>query len=1277
MSLRDPLLERHREWLGFVRPTGLLVAPLVLVERQVALELKASEAEPWRERLEALLDEEGVAPEPLAVLREVLEWPEDALPPPPSELDCYLPALEVHLRADRAIPAGPDEPKGFLGLVVVEREDAAIDRPQPNAPDGWHASPHARFERLLRETGLPLGILLMPRRLRLLYVPRGETSAFADFPFAPMREPAGRPILAAMRALLAHPRVRAGSPERRLLALLRESRERQAAVSETLGRQVQEALAILLEGFVAAARRADAVSGVKILARTPLLYEALVTVMMRLVFLLYAEERDLVPSGPVYEQGYSLRGLFARLEDESARFPEAMEDRFGAWAQLLVLFRLVHGGGAGGEGTDAIRFVARRGTLFDPERFPLLEGRAAPFAGRIPSVSDAHVHRVLEKLLVLDGERLSYRTLDVEEIGSVYQKIMGLAVEVTTGPTLAIRPPSGRDVAVHLDLEALLAEPPGQRGKRFKEITGHDLPAAAQKAATVEALEAGLGRLVRRSLTPRPLPAGIPVLQPTDERRRTGSHYTPRALTEPVVRETLRPVLDRLGPDATPEAILDLAVLDPAMGSGAFLVEACRQLAERLVEAWKRHGTTPAIPPDETELLHAKRLVATRCLYGVDKNPLTVELAKLSLWLETLAAEHELTFLDHALRCGDSLVGLLLPQLEGVDFDPARAERHRADLLGRIVRERLAGLVGERRKVEELAEQLGETALSDLLRRGEGQVADLVRLADAIVAAFFAHEKPKERERALAAIRQLLEGPVGTNWHERLDVGGAAGLRPFHWPLVFPEVFTRPNPGFDAIVGNPPFSGKNGIVAGNPPRYPDWLRVAHEGAHGNADLCAHFFRRAFVLLREGGTFGLLATNTIAQGDTRATGLRWIRGQGGEIYRAIRRYRWPGEAAVVVAIVHVHKGPFAGPRELDGRPVERITAFLFDRGGDEDPRRLAANSGLSFIGSYVLGMGFTFDDTDKKGVANPTALMRELIAEDPKNAERIFPYIGGEEVNTDPEHRPHRWVINFEDMSEAEARQWPDLFRIVEERVKPGRIQLPPKNAWNKAVSQRWWQFGAWRKELREATIGLPRVLVISRVSHHTAFAFLPSGLVYSEQLVVFALPECAAFATLQSRAHEVWARFFASSLEDRLRYTPSDCFETFPLPEGCRSDPALEEAGRACYEHRAALMKQRREGLTTTYNRFHDPSERDPAIEELRRLHAEMDRAVLRAYGWDDLAEAAEPDFLGEDDPDFAYQGRLFWPAEFRYEVLGRLLDLNAERAAAEKRAGLAKEKRR
>ena len=526
-------------------------------------------------------------------------------------------------------------------------------------------------------------------------------------------------------------------------------------------------------------------------------------------------------------------------------------------------------------------------------------------------------------------------------------------------------------------------------------------------------------------------------------------------------------------------------------------------------------------------------------------------------------------------------------------------------------------------------------------------------------------------------------------------------LTPFHWEVQFPEVFERENPGFDAIVGNPPFAGKNTVAASSVAHYSDWLKEAHPESHGNSDLVAHFFRRAFTLVREGGTFGLIATNTIAQGDTRATGLRWICTHGGAIYNATRRYRWPGQAAVIVSVVHVHRGPWAGTRLLDGAETPEITAFLCHSGGHDDPARLAANAGKSFQGSIVLGMGFTFDDTDKKGVATPQAAMRRLVAENPRNREVIFPYLGGEEVNTSPTHAHHRNVINFLDWplerrdigelwAEADeerrcelrrrpvvpidypdpvAADWPDLLEIVEERVKPERLAQK-----DKVGQRRWWQFLRPRPELRAAIAGLERVLATNcgATPHHT-FAFLPSRTVFANTLALLTFETDSAFCVLQSRPHEVWARFFGSSMKDDLRYTPSDCFETFPLPEHWEKCSDLHAAGREYYEFRAALMTRTDEGLTRLYNRFHDPDEHAPEIVALRDLHAGMDRAVLGAYGWSNIPikYVFLPDYaINEEERGRRKRPHRYrWPDEIRDEVLARLLALNAERAEAERAA--------
>jgi hypothetical protein len=323
------------------------------------------------------------------------------------------------------------------------------------------------------------------------------------------------------------------------------------------------------------------------------------------------------------------------------------------------------------------------------------------------------------------------------------------------------------------------------------------------------------------------------------------------------------------------------------------------------------------------------------------------------------------------------------------------------------------------------------------------------------------------------------------------------------------------------------------------------------------------------------------------------------------------------------------------------------------------------------------MGFTFDDADTTGVATSVAEMRRLIEINPRNKEAIFPYIGGEDVNTSPTHAPRRHAINFGESSEQECRaRWPELMAIVEAKVKPERL----KNN-REAYRRYWWQYAEKRGDLRRAISGLERVLVIARVSNAFAFTFLPAGTVANEKIVVFPTDRVSGFCALQSRVHELWGRFFNSSLKDDMQYTPSICFETFPFPENWENHPALEAVGQRYYDCRAALMLKRDEGLTKTYNRFHDPCERDPDTLKLRALHADMDRAVLAAYGWTDIKTDCEflldyeidEDEWGDKKKPYRYR----WPDEVRDEVLARLLELNAERGKKEARSGAAAEKRR
>ena len=1306
-----PATDPNLEWLGHLQPTGLVMAPSVLARHGLVPEeqLRAD-----GEAVRAHIAEDGPAlPDPWPFFADILGWePEQVAGAPggpavPDSLSVLLPEVDTVLSPTWAVRDAESE--GFQALLRIEAPGTEPDA--RGALAGWEATPHQRMERLLREASIPTGLLLTDGHLRLIHAPRGETSGWLAFPLRDLASVGGRPMLGALKLLLGRARLFTDGTERRLPALLRASREAQAEVSAKLATQVLGALHDLLRGLHAAeperVRRLAA-------QRPEHLYEGLLAVLLRLIFLLYAEDRALIPSrgdGParaLYQDGYGVRALHAKLLADRARHPDTMDERRGAWSRLLSLFRLVHGG----DGTGWIR--GRGGKLFDPAAFPFLEGRdAAADRPAPPPVTDGCVLRVLDGLLVLDGEVLSYRTLDVEQIGSVYETVMGFTVEAMSGPALAIKAGKNNRTPVFLDLAALAAKRGKDREKHLKEEADRgQLPARVAAALAGARDAAELAEALRPIVDERgspngPAPPGTPLLQPTDERRRTGSHYTPRTLTEPIVRHALEPAFDRIGPGATPEEVLALKLCDPAMGSGAFLVEGCRQLAARLVAAWARHpGTRPPIAADEDEDLLARRLVAQRCLSGVDRSPMAADVARLSLWLATLARDHEFTFLDHALKSGDSLVGLSRDGIGALAWGDAR----QSSSMSRFVRGRVDEAVKARAEIRDAPDDVARAVQEARHRALEGKMADLRALGDAVLACFFGHDRPRAREAARVALAAM-DGTDASWAMARREAAklahGPHPVRPFHWEVEFPEVFAGKDGGFDAIVGNPPFAGKNTLIRGHRAHYLDWLQTLHEGAHGNADLVAHFFRRAFALLRPGGCLGLIATNTVGQGDTRESGLRAVIAAGGAIIRATRRLPWPGEAAVVVSVVHVLKGA-ERPPVLDGRRVRRISAYLVEGELDASPARLAANAGKSFVGMFLLGLGFTFDDeAARKGKATPLSEKERLVAKDPRNAERIFPYLGGEEVNTDPEHAHHRWCIDFNDfplrrekmtrrereeevevlwaaMPEHErarcrrtgimprdykgpvAADWPDLLEIVERFVKPERLRQSIEGA-----KRFWWRFEKPRPALRDAVAVLEKVLVAPRVTPHLSFALLPVGRVYNEKTIVITDKRPACFGLLQSRASEVWTRFFTSTMKDDLNYAPSDCFETFPFPE--RLDTAaLTTAAEAYRAHRAELMACTRLGLTKTYNRFHDPRQRDPGIQRLRDLHAALDDAVLRAYGWDDLADRAAPEFLSEEtETDHRYQGRLFWPAPFRDEVLARLLALNAARAEEERLLGL------
>ena len=1362
----NPELNAHQEWLGYLQPVGLVVAPAAMVDAGWVVTRSGSDwigrQDRYRQALEPLgspdgdgADGDGLGDESSVgeafdgdgvrgfrelerLLVDQLGWQADQLGRTPELIDAYsrdLPELGETLKPSAVVESASGE--GAQLLVWELPLGQALDQKQSSGTQLWRASPQERFERLLRDSGVEAGLLFNGSQLRLVVAPKGESSGHLTFPLADLAEVGGRLMGSGLELLLGQSAVFFNPAGTRLGDVLKASRHFQAVVSNALADQVLAALWDLLRGIEQAdqlsQRQGGSLLGPIADSEPQQLYGGLITVLMRLVFLLYAEDEALMPSDPVYEQNYKVSGIFERLQQDAAEYPDTMDQRYGAWAGLMSLCRLVFAGGGPSEGY----LPARKGQLFDPAAYRWLD---------TPWISDGVVLSVLSNLLVVKGERISYRALDVEQIGSVYEGIMGYAVRRIPGRCIGLKSkPQGakKQLTTAVDLDGLLALPGGKRKAWLEEEAGTSLPAkaaSALKEARSEAdLLAALAPRLDRDLFEGPQPAGSLVFQPTEERRRSGSHYTPRSLTRPIVAEALRPWLERTAHQPCAEQILALKICDPAMGSGAFLVESCRFLAELLEQAWSRDGLPQALQPGgrahgEEPLLYGRRLIAQGCLYGVDKNPFAVNLARLSLWLVSLSKDAPFTFVDHALQCGDSLVGMERAEIEKALKGASRQREIQMAYLDQVRQQEARSFAlfhADSRSDTDDAQK--RQALDDL----NASTAYLRTVGDLLVAAFFNGKKPKDREELkqlylAATLQHNTAAELEDELAEPLDRlrEGEKGIQPLHWQLAFPDVFGRTEPGFDVFVGNPPFAGKNTIADGSPDGILDWFKQLHPESHGNADLVAHFFRRCFDLLRPGGSLGLIATNTIAQGDTRSTGLRWICLNGGTIYAARKRYKWPGVAAVVVSVVHLLKGAYAGEKLLERRPVEQITAFLFANGGSEDPKQLAANAGKSFQGSIVLGMGFTFDDSgpaddDTPGIPSPIATMERLIAENPKNAEVIFPYIGGEEVNSSPTHAHHRYVINFVERSEEECRRdWPELMAIVERKVKPGRL------AQNREIRARyWWRHGETCPAMYAALGIQERVLVVAQTSKYKGFTDLARRHVFDQKLVVFTADQRSSLAILQSTTHVSWAEFMGSSMKDDPVYTPTLCYEPFPFPtallDSAANDPphdatrqSLEAIGERYHQFRSELMVANNEGLTSTYNRFHDPSETSSSLLELRRLHGEMDQAVLDAYGWSDVPQMGPCnshcgfglDYLDlEDDAQLPedlqeridsgelffwdagdaldFQGQLQaygaitgrrklpwryrWPEAVRDDVLARLLALNAERYAEEVALGL------
>lgn len=1377
------------------------------------------------------------------VLRESLGYPEDAL----LEGAAIPPGLETRV-AEHGETLRPDfvlvNPKGRDGadkprmLIRVLPPDQDLSKPEQGSR--WKASPDTRMMILCKAANVPLGLITNGEQWMLVYAPPDETTGYTSwYAHLWLEEPL---TFRAWRSLLGTRRFFGVADADTLECMLAESAKNQQEVTDQLGLQVRESV----ELFVETLDRIDIENGRKILADVAPeeLYEASLTVMMRLVFLFCAEERDLLLLGdPVYDQFYAVSTLSAQLREVADQHgEEILERRCDAWSRLLATFRAVYGGVQ----HENLRLTAYGGSLFDPDRFPFLEGRPkgtnwAENAGRPLTVDNRTVLHLMEALqfLQLGGERqrLSFRALGIEQIGHVYEGLLDHTVFRAPDGETILSLKGAKDMQPEIAvsrLEAQLAKGesqfvaylseetgrsetairnalgmgtgPGKRasGKKRKEAEPSLFSDSQTKeTGAASALDADILNRLRvacannEATLKRVLPfagliredsfghlvvinGGSFYVTQGSERRKTGTHYTPRSLTEPIVQYTLEPLVYE-GPAEgwdrekwklrSAAEILALKICDMAMGSGAFLVQTVRYLGERLVEAWdlaeqqflnhecaqmdadgeetalgkaaravlvrpssrkladkltqidtssesgiRVHPCPSVVPnvritpeglpatgdpreqivptdPDE-RMLYARRIVCDRCIYGVDINPLAVEMAKLSLWLVTMGKGRAFTFLNHALKCGDSLLGLWdVEQIHRFHLDTSAPVQ--AGLWGDHVRGVFEHAMVKRRELESFsvvdvrdaeakARLLAEAdramevvrILCDLLIAGAISTADgnsqrrgkilpdaFDKYRDRIFDRLMEANSRAEIESAVEAVRALL--PEG---RESLNTGNPNPKnprRPFHWTIEFPEIFLtrtctgRSNPGFSAIVGNPPFQGGQKITGTIGTDYRNYcIDTLACGQRGSADLCAYFFLRAGQLLSSVSGFGLLATNTIAQGDTREVGLNQLVTLGCVIRRAISSQKWPGSANLEVAHVWISKGLWCGAVTLDDTITQAIGPDLCSVAtATLTPKVLANNSNLSFKGVEVNGTGFI--------VESDFAL--SIIARCPAYSAVLQPYLIADDLNSRPDHSPTRWVINFHDWpldhidsphnyNGPVATDFPECLDIVSKHVRPQRMKNKVEG-----LSHRWWLYKRTAPGLSQAIQDMRQVLVCPIVTKHLSFVFCDTKWLFTKQVIVFPFAKCCYFALLQSSMHESWARKYSSTLETRLSYAPSDCFETFPFPELISN---LEDVGRCYYEHREATAFSSHAGLTSLYNQFNDPETSSNVLKELRSLHAEMDRSVADAYGWTDLD-------LGHDFHE-TKQGIRFTVSESaRREILDRLLALNHQRYAEEVAQGL------
>ncbi|SEJ51408.1 Eco57I restriction-modification methylase domain-containing protein [Demequina mangrovi] len=1175
-----------------------------------------------------------------AVLRTLLDWSDDlSLAPEGIATESPNGAVTVHPWATLTGDDGP------AALVTVVDRTSNLRSP---GTDGWSANAIDRMAALLRESGVSIGIVTDGRWWALVSAAKDVTTASGVWDALLWREE--RPSRDAFLALASYTSIAGGKPETRLRLVFERSVASAEEITEALGDQVRRAVELVLQSMSDTHLRAIAAGEESPLPADPkAAYEGAVTVLMRIVFLLFAEERGLLPEHDLYRTSYAISSVRERLQQEATSTSvEALDHSWETWHRLLAASNAVFGGAT----FQDMRMPAYGGSLFDPSRFPWLHATDASGRLRV-RLTDRAMLAVLRAVQTIeDGAmQLSFRDLDVEQIGYVYEGLLGYSAEYVPEVTVGLQGKAGFEPEIALtELETIAASAsaPADFAKRLvdhlKKTQEQSKPKTANQIAKAFAADdadaaadartrlrhALLGDddlaarlqpfhgLIRNDLRgfPYVVPAGGLVMTESPQRANTGTHYTPRSLAEEVVLHALQPLVYSPGPLDTEDSsewklkssaeILDLKIADIAAGSGAFLVAAARFLADRLIEARAHEGLDVS---GEADLKRwAVREVVARCLYGADINGMAVEMCKLSLWLISMDPGKPFSFVDDRVFHGNSLLGVTTEeQLKAQHIYPER-RRGQGDLLrldvdkdlddaARIRRELASGQVDD-------ADRMRSTkAKQALLAQAEKVTAKLRDVADGIIAAGLleggkAGTKLDDKYVVLAdALRAAYPDgddvvPDRTKLDAITDRGltptvdtGEARWKPLHWILEAPDVI-HTHGGFDAVVGNPPFLHSKKITTYFGKNLRDFAQnCVANGQSGDADLAAYFLLRQTMLLRDRGTVGVVATKSLVQSHTKIVGLDQVLASGCRLISASAPFDW-GPKGASVSVIKLWIQRTRLPSSV-GVPMEP----------KQPPKPIPV---AAYVGTYPNGDGFRV----------PTAVAHRWLEEHPSVGTNLAPYVRASDLSKGDVSQPEEYIIDLDGLSEEEARLVEPLWEHLMAHQRPWRSRPKVKPR----LAQSWWHFESSATALYEELSTSSRAIAIPRTSNLLMPTWVDPAMKFDMGVIVFPHGTWEIYGQIASSLHYHWVVEYGATTRDDPSYAPRRLSNTFPWTGNVPNLAPIKEFRESLDSCVDALG-----GLRSAVNAMNDSTNSDASVADLRGSLVALDGAVLEAFGWSDL----------------------------------------------------------